>query len=191
MKKFGIENPSFPPLHDSVIRQKREECCRDHGSYGSGKARKPLTSARTLRVRSNCGFTKNLPDFRSPNITVSITIFKERIYNVFPTAKLVKNPVLLPICPKVLYINLIFGGIILPPGWLYAALRRHRRFRIGRVTVFFRISRRMGRENAASFFGEGFAGPSHGLQPVYAGLSLLSGCVSRVICYWLASSATR
>lgn len=80
MKKFGIENPSFPPLQVILdIRQKREECCRDHGSYGSGIARKPSHQRAPFGYDPIVGLQKIYQILGAPILTVSITIFKERI----------------------------------------------------------------------------------------------------------------
>ena len=39
---WDVENPSLPPLHVFIHdRQKREECCRQSGSCGSGKPVNP------------------------------------------------------------------------------------------------------------------------------------------------------
>ena len=77
---WDLENPSLPPLHAFVHdRQKREECCRQSGSCGSGKPVNPSHQHAPLGT-IHCGFAKNLPDFRSPNtIVFYIRLFKERL----------------------------------------------------------------------------------------------------------------
>ena len=108
---WDLENPSLPPLHAFVHdRQKREECCRQSGSCGSGKPVNPSHQHAPLGT-IHCGFTKNLPDFRSPNtIVFYIRLFKERlrIENIART-KLTIFPDMKAGCPKVLFLEPYFS----------------------------------------------------------------------------------
>ena len=91
-------------------RQKREECCRQSGSCGSGKPSNPSHQHAPLGT-IHCGFAKNLPDFRSPNtIVFYFRLFKERlrIRNIAWT-KLTIFPDMKVMCPKVLFLEPYFG----------------------------------------------------------------------------------
>lgn len=107
---WDLENPSLPPLHAFVHdRQKREECCRQSGSCGSGKPVNPSHQHAPLGT-IHCGFAKNLPDFRSPNtIVFYIRLFKERLRteNIART-KLTIFPDMKAGCPKVLFLEPYF-----------------------------------------------------------------------------------
>ena len=133
MKKFGIQRIHRSRRCMMTDRQKREECCRQSGSCGSGKPSNPSHQHAPLGT-IHCGFAKNLPDFRSPNtIVFYFRLFKERlrIRNIAWT-KLTIFPDMKVMCPKVLFLEPYFGFRVIRLG-------RHRLIFFRTPLVFYAL----------------------------------------------------